>query len=215
MGAIMTYGSSLERGTSLGRTCLYITLVDTGIALLAGLSNFAIVFAQGLEPAAGPGLILQTLPLAFAQMPLGDLIGILFFMLIVFAAWTSSISLIEPATSFLIEHFGLARRAAAGAVCFSAWLVGVAVALSFNVWSEAKLFGLNLFDLLDTLTTRIMLPLSGLLIALFVGWVMKRAHVEDEIGLHGGALAVWFNVVRYVSPVAILLIFLNMIGILG
>ncbi len=215
MGAIMTYGSYLERETSIGRTCLYITIADTGIALLAGLSIFAIVFAQGLEPAAGPGLILQTLPLAFSQMPMGDIIGGLFFVLVVFAAWTSSISLGEPATAFLIERFGLARRLAACIVCVSAWLVGVAVALSFNVWSEAKLFGLNFFDLLDTLTSRIMLPISGLLIALFVGWVMKRAHVEDEIGLRGGALTMWFNALRYIAPVAILLIFLNALGVLG
>jgi neurotransmitter:Na+ symporter, NSS family len=215
MGAIMTYGSYLERGTSIARTCLYITLADTGIALLAGLSIFAIVFAQGLEPAAGPGLILQTLPLAFAQMPLGNFIGLLFFVLVAFAAWTSAISLIEPATSFLIERFGLGRKRAVAAVCFIAWFIGIAVALSFNLWSEIKLFGLNIFDLLDTLTTKMLMPLAGLLIALFAGWVMKRAHVAEEIGLQGGAFRLWYGAVRYLSPVAIVLIFLNVIGVIG
>ncbi|KAB2927043.1 MAG: sodium-dependent transporter [Dechloromonas sp.] len=215
MGAIMTYGSYLERGTSITRTCLYIMLADTGIALLAGLSIFAIVFAQGLEPAAGPGLILQTLPLAFAQMPLGKLVGVLFFVLVSFAAWTSAISLIEPATSFLVERFAIGRKAAVAAVCFVAWFIGIAVALSFNLWSEIKLFGLNIFDLLDTLTTKMLMPLAGLLIALFAGWVMKRPHVMEEIGLTGGAFRFWHGTVRYVSPVAIMLIFLNVIGVIG
>ena len=215
MGAIMTYGSYLERGTSIARTCLYITLADTGIALLAGLSIFAIVFAQGLEPAAGPGLILQTLPLAFSQMPMGNIVGVLFFVLVAFAAWTSAISLIEPATAFLTERFGLGRKRAVATVCFIAWFIGIAVALSFNLWSEIKLFGLNIFDLLDTVTTKIMMPLAGLLIALFVGWVMKRAHVEDEIALRGGAFRLWYGALRYLSPVAIGLIFLNVIGVIG
>lgn len=215
MGAIMTYGSYLERGTSIARTCLYITLADTGIALLAGLSIFAIVFAQGLEPAAGPGLILQTLPLAFSQMPLGNIIGVLFFVLVAFAAWTSAISLVEPATAFLVERFAIGRKSAVAAVCFVAWFIGIAVALSFNLWSEIKLFGLNIFDLLDTLTTKMLMPLAGLLIALFAGWVMKRAHVAEEIGLQGGAFRLWYGTVRYVSPVAIALIFLNVIGVIG
>ena len=215
MGAIMTYGSYLDRDTSIARTCLYITLADTGIALLAGLSIFAIVFAQGLEPAAGPGLILQTLPLAFAQMPMGNIIGVLFFVLVAFAAWTSAISLVEPATAFLVERFGLGRKPAVAAVCFVAWVIGIAVALSFNLWSEIKLFGLNIFDLLDTLTTKMLMPLAGLLIALFAGWVMKRGHVAEEIGLQGGAFRLWYGTVRYVSPVAIALIFLNVIGIIG
>lgn len=215
MGAIMTYGSYLGRETPIGRTCLYIGAADTAIALLAGLSIFAIVFAQGLEPAAGPGLILQTLPIAFSQMPFGGVIGVLFFLLVVFAAWTSSISLIEPPSALLIERFGLRRPVAVGLVCLAAWLLGMAVALSFNDWGHIKLFGLNIFDLLDTLTTKIMMPTAGLLIALFVGWRMQRAHVEDEIGLSAGSFRLWFAVLRYFSPVAIVLIFLNVIGVIG
>lgn len=215
MGAIMTYGSYLERGTSIARTCLYITVADTGIALLAGLSIFAIVFAQGLEPAAGPGLILQTLPLAFSHMPLGNVVGVLFFVLVAFAAWTSAISLIEPATAFLVERFGFGRQRAVAAVCLVAWSIGIAVALSFNLWSEIKLFGLNIFDLLDTLTTKLLMPLAGLLIALFAGWVMQRAHVAEEIAMRGGAFRLWYGTVRCVAPVAIALIFLNVIGVIG
>lgn len=215
MGAIITYGSYLGREVSIPRTCLAIAAADTGVALLAGLSIFAIVFAQGLEPAAGPGLLLQTLPLAFSQMPGGHVVGLVFFVLVVFAAWTSAISLLEPGVTLLVERFDLGRKAAVLLLSTGIWLLGVAVALSFNEWSAFSLFGLGLFDLLDTLTTKIMMPLAGLLIALFTAWAMKRAHVEEEVGLRGGAFRLWFGVVRYVSPVAIVLIFLNVIGVIG
>lgn len=215
MGAIITYGSYLERDVSIPRTCLYIAGADTLVALLAGLSIFAIVFAQGLEPAAGPGLILQTLPLAFSQMPGGHFVGVLFFVLVVFAAWTSAISLLEPGVTLLVERFAMSRPGAVLLLCLGVWLLGIAAALSFNDWSAVQFFGLGIFDLLDTMTSKIMMPLAGFLIALFAGWVMKRAHVEQEIGLKGGAFALWFNVVRYVSPVAIFLIFLNVVGVIG
>lgn len=215
MGAIMTYGSYLDRQTSISRTCIYIALADTAIALLAGLAIFAIVFAQGLEPAAGPGLILQTLPLAFSQMPAGEVIGPLFFLLVVFAAWTSSISLLEPAVALCIEKFAVPRKLAAWGVGVPVWLLGIAVCLSFNDWAGIKLFGLNIFDLLDTLTTKFMMPLSGLLIAVFVGWVMHRAHVRDEIALTGTSYHLWLNVLRFVSPIAITVIFLHVIGVIN
>ena len=215
MGAIMAYGSYLDRGTSITRTAFYVALADTAIALMAGLAIFAIVFAQGLAPASGPGLILQTLPLAFSQMPGGTVIGPLFFVLVAFAAWTSSISLIEPFAALLIERAGVSRTAAVWGISSGIWLLGVAVALSFNLWSEFKVFGQNIFDLLDTITTKIMMPLTGLLIALFVGWVMKSPHVAEEIGLRGAGLRLWHNVLRYLSPLAIILIFLHVVGALG
>jgi NSS family neurotransmitter:Na+ symporter len=215
MGSIMAYGSYLDRRTSIMRMAFYVALADTGIALMAGLAIFAIVFAQGLEPASGPGLILQTLPLAFAQMPGGAVVGPLFFVLVIFAAWTSSISLMEPFAAFLIERFGLSRRAAVGGMGLVAWLLGIAVALSFNEWSGFRILGLGVFDLLDTLTTKIMMPLAGLLIALFVGWIMRRHHVAEEMGLSGAQLGIWLNVLRFGSPLAIGLIFLHVVGVIG
>lgn len=215
MGAIMTYGSYLERHTSIARTCFYVALADTGIALLAGLAIFAIVFAQGLAPAAGPGLILQTLPLAFAQMPGGQIVGILFFVLVVFAAWTSSISLLEPFVSLLIERFGVRRAVAAWASGTGVWLLGVAVCLSFNAWSGVRLFELGIFDLLDALTTKILMPVSGLLIAVFVAWVMQRGHVREEIALPHSGFRLWQGTLRYVSPLAIVAIFLHVTGLAG
>lgn len=215
MGAIFTYGSYMQRSTSIARTCLQIAAADTLVALLAGLSIFAVVFAQNLEPAAGPGLLMQTLPLAFAQMPGGHVISVLFFVLVVFAAWTSSISLLEPGVSLLQERFGLARRSAVLLQTCGVWLLGVAVALSFNLWSELKLFGLGLFDLLDNLASNILMPLAGLLIALFAGWGMQRLHVEDEIRLRGKGFVLWYTLLRYVSPIAILIIFLHVTGVIG
>jgi neurotransmitter:Na+ symporter, NSS family len=134
---------------------------------------------------------------------------------VVFAAWSSAISLLEPGVTLLVERFDMSRPAAVLLLCAGVWLLGIAVALSFNDWSGFTLFGLGLFDLLDTLTSKIMMPLAGLLIAAFTAWVMKRAHVIDEIGLSGRAFRLWYNVLRFVSPVAIVIIFLNVIGVLG
>ncbi|WP_415036183.1 sodium-dependent transporter [Azonexus sp.] len=215
MGAIITYGSYLDRDTSIPKICLQVAVADTVVALLAGLSIFSVVFAQGLAPEAGPGLLLQTLPLAFSQMPGGQAIGFLFFVLVVFAAWTSSISLLEPSVTLLVERFAMGRRQAVLCVTLAIWLLGVAVAFSFNDWKGFSLFGLGLFDLLDTATTKFLMPLAGLLIALFTAWVMRRADVAEEIGLRGAAFVFWYRVLAFVSPVAILIIFLHVLGVLG
>src|SRR5690606_21942929 len=147
--------SYLQRHVSIARASFYIVLTDTAIALVAGVTIFAIVFANGMEPAAGPGLIFQTLPIAFGQMPAGTLFATLFFVLVAFAAWTSSISLVEPAVSWLVENTRFRRRQAALLVGGTIWLLGLAVLLSFNVWSEIKLFGLTIFEQLDKLTTNV------------------------------------------------------------
>jgi NSS family neurotransmitter:Na+ symporter len=212
MGAVMVYGSYLKRHASIARASFYIVLMDTAIALVAGVTIFAIVFANGLEPAAGPGLIFQTLPIAFGQMPGGTLFASLFFVLVAFAAWTSSISLVEPAVSWLIENTRLTRPLAALLVGGLIWLIGIAVLLSFNAWGEIKLFGLSIFDQLDKLTTNILLPLGGLLMAVFAVWVMHAAHAQEELALNDRHYRRWLFVTRYVAPAAIILVFLNLAG---
>jgi len=212
MGAVMVYGSYLQRHVSIARASFYIVLTDTAIALVAGVTIFAIVFANGMEPAAGPGLIFQTLPIAFGQMPAGTLFATLFFVLVAFAAWTSSISLVEPAVSWLVENTRFRRRQAALLVGGTIWLLGLAVLLSFNVWGEIKLFGLTIFDQLDKLTTNVMLPLGGLLMALFAVWVMRAAHAQEELALNDRHYRRWLFVTRYVAPAAIVLVFLNLAG---
>ena len=214
MGAVMVYGSYLQPHISIARTTLYVALADTAVGLLVGLAIFSLVFANGLEPAAGPGLIFQTLPIAFGSMPGGSLMGTLFFLLVAFAAWTSAISLVEPAISWITENTRISRRRAALLIAAVDWLLGVAVLLSFNLWQDVKLlFGLNIFDTLDKLTTNVMLPLGGLLMALFAGWVMKTHHVREELGISPRAYALWRFTIRFIWPLAICGIFLCLFGL--
>ncbi len=216
MGAIMIYGSYLPDDVSIAKTAVIVSVLDTAVALVAGLVIFPIVFANGLEAGAGPGLVFQTLPIAFGQMPGGVIIATLFFIMLVFAAWTSAISLIEPAVAWYGEKFGSSRTKAAVVTGFVTWLIGVGSALSFNVWGDPLLFGKNFFDLLDFLTANIMLPLGGLFIAIFAAWVMHRRTAREALEMRDGALFhLWHFLVRYVTPVAVLLIFLQAIGVIG
>lgn len=215
MGAIMIYGSYLPHRASIAKTSIAVAAADTSVAICAGLAIFPIVFANQLEPGQGPGLIFNTLPLAFGQMPGGVFFGSLFFILLVFAAWTSSISLIEPAVAWLVERKGL-TRISASIVCGSVtWAVGLGTVFSFNIWESYKLFGKTFFDLLDFLTANIMLPLGGFFIAIFVGWVMRRTSVEDEIAIQDPVwYRTWRFLVRFVTPVGVFAIFLRVLGII-
>jgi NSS family neurotransmitter:Na+ symporter len=215
MGAIMVYGSYLPHDASIAKTSITIAVMDTVVALVAGMAIFPVVFANGLEPSSGPGLIFQTLPIAFGHMPGGAFFGTLFFVLLVFAAWTSAISLIEPAVAYLVENKGWSRVTAATGVGISVWLLGLGTVFSFNLWSGVKLFGKTFFDLLDFLTANIMLPLGGLLIALFAAWIMKRESSQDELQMGSGlAFRLWYFVIRYITPVGVIVVFLNAIGVI-
>jgi len=213
MGAIMIYGSYLPEKASITQASLWIAGADTLVALMAGLAIFPIVFAHGLEPGAGPGLIFVTLPIAFGNMPAGTLFGTLFFLLLVFAAWSSAISLIEPAVTHLVEDHGQSRVQACVKAGLATWLLGIGTVLSFNWWSEIKLFGKTFFDLLDFLTANIMLPLGGLFIALFAGWVLPRRDSERELG-DGLVYRLWWFTIRYVSPLAVFIVFLRSIEVI-
>ena len=216
MGAIMIYGSYMPDSASIGATATAVAVADTLVALFAGMAIFPIVFANGLEPASGPGLIFQTLPLAFGHMPGGTLFGLMFFVLLLFAAWSSSISLIEPAVAWLIENHGMRRVHAATIAGIATWLLGIGTIFSFNIWSEDKVFGLTFFSMLDFLTANIMLPLGGLGIAVFAVWVMSREMSRDELGMgESFGYRAWRVVTRYVTPVAVVLVFLNAIGLIS
>jgi NSS family neurotransmitter:Na+ symporter len=213
MGAIMIYGSYMPQDAPIGKTVIAIGVADTTVALLAGMAIFPLVFANSLEPGAGPGLIFQTLPIAFGHMPGGWLIGTLFFVLLVFAAWTSSISIIEPVVTWLVEGKGMSRLRACVIAGSLAWLLGIGTVLSFNYWAEIRLFGKNFFELVDFLTSNIMLPLGGLLIAIFAAWMMRRTSSREELALSNGGYKLWRFVTRYLTPVAIIIVFLNLVGI--
>jgi len=214
IGAVMMYGSYLPSEIPIARTALAIAVIDTLVALLAGLAIFPIVFASNLTPGEGPGLLFQTLPIAFGQMPGGTFYGVLFFILLVLAAWTSSISMIEPAVAWLVENRQITRLRSASLVGLFAWLLGIVTIMSFSSWSFQFTFGGKLknsgmFDVLDILTSSIMLPIGGLAFAIFAGWVMSRESVRDELKGSDLGFSVWYLVVRYVTPIAVIIIFLE------
>lgn len=215
MAVMMAYGSYLPKNVSIAKTAVTVSIIDTAVALLAGLAIFPIVFANGLEPGAGPGLIFQTLPLAFGQMPMGSFFGGLFFLLLVFAAWTSGISLLEPLVEWLEEQKGMNRTFSAIGAGIACWALGILSILSLNLWSDvtplgniAMFEGKTIFDLLDFLTANILLPLGGLLVAIFVGWFVSRQALENELSMSAGGFALWHNVLRYFTPVAVAIVFI-------
>ncbi len=216
MGAIMVYGSYLPDGISIAKTSIVVSLMDTLVALMAGMAIFPIVFANGLEPGAGPGLIFQTLPIAFGHMPYGAFFGMLFFVLLVFAAWSSAISLIEPAVAWLVENRNMTRVNAAVLAGIATWAFGLLTVFSFNIWSGFKpVADKTLFDLLDYLTANIMLPLGGLLIAVFAGWKMSRASSVDELVMGERFwYPLWRVLVRYITPVGVTIVFMHAIDII-
>ena len=209
MGAIMAYGAYMPANQNIGKTAVSVAALDTGVALLAGIAIFPIVFANGLAPSEGPGLVFVTLPIAFSAMPLGILFGTLFFVLLSIAALSSSISLIEPGVAWLIESLKIKRITATALLGFTAWFIGLFSALSFNLLSEFTIFGKNFFDATDFLTNQIMLPLGGIFIAIFVGWIMKKEHVLDELGFQENFIfKAWYFSVRFVAPTLVGLVFL-------
>lgn len=213
MGAVMVYGSYMPRDSSIVGSAVTIVTLDTAVSLLAGLMIFPLVFASGLEPGAGPGLMFQTLPLAFGQMPGGIVFGALFFVLLTFAAWTSAISLVEPVVAWLVENHRFSRLAAASLCGALTWTLGIGTVLSFNHWADYQLFERNFFELLDFVTSNIMLPLGGLFIALFAGWVLPRAVSASELDTGDGIYRVWRIIVRYISPTAVFLVLLHLLGV--
>ena len=215
MGAIMIYGSYLSHTESIPRMAIIVAFADTLVAILAGLAIFPIVFAYGLQPQEGSGLIFKTLPLAFGHMPGGAFFGCLFFLLLMVAAWTSAISLLEPVVAWLVENRGMTRVYASILACGIVWILGIAALFSLNIWSDATLFGKTFFGLLEYVTANIMLPVGGFLIALFAGWRLSRAASVNELGLgQGFAYQTWRILVRYITPVGLILVFLHVLGVL-
>ncbi|HIE01272.1 MAG TPA: sodium-dependent transporter [Thiotrichaceae bacterium] len=222
MGSIMVYGAYLPKQASIAQTTTAVVVADTLVAILAGLIIFPIVFSNGLSPDAGVGLVFKTLPIAFGQMPFGSFFGTVFFVLLALAAWSSAISLIEPAVAWLVETGKFSRLSATIGCGLATWFVGFATVFSFNIWSDIKPLSLfarfedkTLFNLIDYLTTNIMLPLGGLFIAIFVAWIMKRHIVSDEFKSSPNRLGfrVLYFLLRYITPLGIGLVFLNLCGV--
>jgi NSS family neurotransmitter:Na+ symporter len=214
MGAVMAYGAYLPEETSITGASAAVVTADTAIAMLAGLAIFPLVFANGLTPADGPGLVFNTLPLAFGQMSGGVFFSTIFFVLLSFAAWTSAIGLMEPAVAWIVERFNKTRAQATVGVGLLIWIIGFGSVLSFNVLSDFTFLAGTIFANVDYLTSNIMLPLGGLLIAFFAGWVMCRNSTADELGTAGTSFKLWRITARFIAPVGILFVLLKAIGVL-
>ena len=203
MGAMITYGSYLAKDSHVLRDGVAVAILDTAIALLAGTVIFAVVFAAGKEPGAGPGLVFVTLPDLFQSMPGGGFFAVAFFFLLIFAAWSSAISLLEVVVTFFVDETKMSRTAAAWGLGLVTWGLGMAVA-----------FNGALLDFLDNLTTRYMLPGGGLVIALIAGWMLSKQ--DREAGFSGANVlaAGWTFIIRFITPVAVALVLLQKMGVL-
>jgi NSS family neurotransmitter:Na+ symporter len=209
MGSIMAYGAYMPNDQKVVSTSFTVASLDTLIAILAGLAIFPIIFAFNLEPNSGPGLVFVSMLSAFNQMQFGQLIGPLFFILLSVAALSSSISLLEPGVAYLSEENILSRKRSAEIISFFVWVLGVGSALSFNIWSDFYLISdKNFLDSMDFIANQILLPLGGMLIAIFVGWFMKESLIKDELGsINKFLYLLWRFFVKFIAPVSVGYIF--------
>jgi len=209
MGSIMAYGAYMPKDQQVVSSSFTVASLDTLIAMLAGLAIFPIIFAFNLESNSGPGLVFVSMLSAFNQMQFGQLIGPLFFILLSVAALSSSISLLEPGVAYLSEEGILSRKRSAEIISFFIWVLGIGSVLSFNIWSDVDIIlGKNFLDSMDLIANQILLPLGGMLIAIFVGWFMKESLIKDEIGNTNNALyLIWRFFVKFVAPLCVGYIF--------
>jgi len=222
MGAMLTYGSYMSKKDNIPSAALQIVILDTLIALIAGVAIFTSVFAGGLDPAAGPGLIFHTLPTVFIKMPGGYFFAILFFILLTIAALTSSISLLQVVVSYFVDERKWNRHTAVVVLGVFVLLLGLPSALSFNLFSDFTIFGLNFFDLVDFIASNVILPLGGLLIAIFVGWVWGfdkvianlKEGAEQLFDGYPWVATLWRIFLKFFAPILIFLVLLQSIGVL-
>jgi NSS family neurotransmitter:Na+ symporter len=217
MGCMITYASYFKDTTNLQRTAFEVTLIDTSIAILAGIMIFPAVFSFGIEPTAGVELVFITLPNVFGKMFLSNVWSCIFFILLAIAALTSTISLHEVATAYLHEEKKISRKRAALLVSFGVFILAIFSSLSFGILKDFKLVGLTFFDLLNDITAKIMLPFGGMLICIFVGWRIDKKLLKAELTNKGSVAFYFFTIycflIRFIAPAAIGFIFLNELGL--
>ncbi|MDD3705722.1 MAG: sodium-dependent transporter [Clostridiaceae bacterium] len=211
MGCMITYGSYLNKEEKLPSNAFIVTAMDTGVALMAGVAMFPAMFAFGMEPAAGPGLVFVVLPTVFAQMgAAGPILSGFFFLLLCIAALTSSVSLLEVVVAYLIDQHKMPRKKAVYISSAIMSVMCILSSLSLGVMSGATFLGVGAFDFFDILTDKIFLAIGGMLLAIFVGWFMKKEDLKDELTNGGtvefGLFEVWYNITKYVIPVAIAIV---------
>jgi neurotransmitter:Na+ symporter, NSS family len=219
VGVMLTMGAYMKAEYSIPRAVFTVAFAQGLVALIAGLSIFPLVFTYGLAPTQGPGLIFVTLPIAFGRMPYGQPFGTALFLTLSFAAITATTVILETVVSVITEYSGWSRRRVAYASATAIWLTGILTVLSFNRWSTLyPLRALGIpstrtpFELLDYLTSNIMMPAGGLMVALIAGWALAPETTRRELGMKSArAFGLWRGLVRYVVPLAILVIFLSIL----
>ncbi|RCK30662.1 sodium-dependent transporter [Thalassospira lucentensis] len=217
MGAMITYGSYLSKKENLPGSAGWVTLLDSTVAVMAGLLILPAVFAFGFDPSAGPGLTFITLPAVFAQMPFGAFFAFLFFLLLAIAALTSAVSILEVVVAYFVDDRGVSRKSAAVIIGFVIFLLGIPSSLSMGVMGDVKIIaGKNFFDLMDFISSSLLLPIGGLFISLFVGWVVW-GKAQEEIAAHNGVIPIWVGawgvIVKFIAPIAIAFILLKGLGV--
>ncbi|MCK9167366.1 MAG: sodium-dependent transporter, partial [Bacteroidales bacterium] len=219
MGALITYGSYIGKKDNLTSSAVIVSFSDTFIAILAGVAIFPAVFAFGINPAEGPELVFLTLPNIFLQMPGGYFFSILFFILLLVAALTSSISVLEVVVAYFVEEINMNRKSATWIATLSIAFMGVFCTLSQGALPGLRIGSMNLFDVMDFTSSKILLPFGGFLIVLFIGWYLKpretKAELSNEGTLHLPLFNLFLIIVRFVAPVAIAMVFLYSIGLIG
>lgn len=218
MGALITYGSYIRKDNNLSNTAIQVASADTIIAILAGVMIFPAVFALGLDPKAGPGLVFEVLPQLFMEMPLGYYFSILFFVLLAVAALTSTVSVLEVVVACFSEELNMNRQKATIVSATAIWLLGILATLSFSNLKDVTIFDNTFFGIMEYVAANILLPAGALFIVIFLAWRLGRKAVYDEVTQNGTFKAKLFNVfffiVKYIAPIAIVLVFLNTLGLL-
>lgn len=218
MGVLLTYASYIRKSENLTNISLQVITTDTLVAILAGVAILPAVFAFGINPQSGPGLVFLTLPKVFQSMALGEIWAVLFFILLTFAALTSAISLLEVVVAYLVEEKKITRLKATIITTVSISALGVLCTLSFGPLSDIKLFGLSIFDTFDYISSNILLPLGGILLCIFAGWRLDKAILYNELSNEGTIKIHLFKtyifILKYIAPICILLILLNVLGII-
>ena len=217
MGCLVTYASYFGKGTNLQKTAFSVTVLDTLVAVLAGVIIFPAVFSFGIPPSAGPELVFITLPNVFQHLPGAALWSCIFYVLLAIAALTSTVSLHEVATAYVLEEHRFSRRKAAFIVSAGVMALAVVSSLSFGLLKNFTIFGLTFFNLFDYVTAKLMLPFGALLTCILVGWRIDRKILKAELTNRGSIPFYFFNIyvflLKYIAPVAIGLIFLNELGV--
>lgn len=218
MGTLITYSSYIQKNDNMGSTAFSVAFADTFIAILAGLAIFPAVFAFGIEPGSGEGLVYITLPNIFQKMPGGYVFALMFFLLLGVAALTSTISVLEVIVAFFVEELKLKRKAATLLATFSVSILGIMSVLSFSSMSGAKIFELTVFQLLDFTSANILLPLGGFFIVIFVAWFLGRDKAWEELSNNGklkaGYIPLYMFIIKFIAPLAIAFIFLQGVGLI-